>query len=37
MESSSCVMANKPDYDVVVNEFELQSWYYVYFPTNTLA
>ena len=30
-------MANVQDYDIVVNEFELQSRYYVHFRTNTLG
>ena len=30
------VVANELDCDIVVNEFELQSLYYVHFRTNTL-
>ena len=31
------VVANVLDFDIVVNEFELQSRYYVHFRTNTLG
>ena len=30
-------MANVLDYDIIVNELELQSHYYIHFPTNTLG
>ena len=36
-ESSFGVVANVLDCNIVVNEFELQSRYFVYFPTNTLG
>ena len=35
-ESTRSVVANMLDCNIVVNEFELQSRYYVYFRTNTL-
>ena len=36
-ESRRDVVANLQDCDIVVNEFELQSRYYVHFRTNTLG
>ena len=30
-------MVKELDYDIAINEFELQSRYYVYFRTNTLG
>ena len=31
------VMVNKLDYNIVVSEFELQSYYYVHFRTFTIG
>ena len=31
------VMVKAMDWEIVLNEFELQSWYYVHFQTNTLG
>ena len=35
-ESHRCLMANVLDYNIPVNDFELQWHFYAYFRTNTL-
>ena len=35
-ESPRCIMPNLLDCDIVVNDIELKSLYYIHFQTNTL-